>query len=593
MSFNGAQISGGTFYHVVGNMTQVSNTSASVYVPAPPIQGPGAQGFLQEEGKAEFRTDPMVQALPFLRGPERTDQCSDIPDHDIQGTTQNTEASPSDIPEDNTPGHAPHHLFQTQQGTLGAPFYDPRYTNTDVIPNIPNHTFTSVGGNVINSYGESGISILYRYVTMEALHDSGERFTEPACHPGTRCQILQDLRAWSIDTAPQSTLLWLHGSAGIGKSAIAQMFAGDCQSRNRLGASFFFKRGRPWNNLFTTIAYQLATAVPGLLVPIQQAVEDDKLVVGRAMAVQFQKLIIEPWTNAPAPKFPPIIVLDGLDECEDHKIQQEMLRLFVRAIHGGRLPMRILIVSRPEPHLQEILETTEAFTICRHSVLSADDSAYEDIRIYLRDEFSRINSEYTARGIDLGLVWPPTDALDHLVQKSSGIFIYAATVIRFVEGEYSHPTDQLKSILGLDPRSTAPLDDLYRKILSNLAWEPTQLRILHTIWRTTDTNGLWYTDPEEIDLLLDLRPGTSRLILRGLHSLFFVPLIRHRLAYRMGVQFLHASFSDYLCDARRSGQWPPVTYTTRVFYRISTACYMVSYLAYWSDVDQAAFERPA
>jgi hypothetical protein len=29
--------------------------------------------------------------------------------------------------------------------------------------------------------------------------------------------------------------------------------------------------------------------------------------------------------------------------------------------------------------LREVLESEEAFTICRHSLLSADNSAYEDI----------------------------------------------------------------------------------------------------------------------------------------------------------------------------------------------------------------------
>ncbi|KAJ7744727.1 hypothetical protein DFH07DRAFT_924893 [Mycena maculata] len=432
------------------------------------------------------------------------------------------------------------------------------------------------------------MNILYRYVAMEALHDSGERFPEPACHPGTRTQILEDLRAWSIDTTPESTLLWLYGSAGVGKSAIAQMFAGDCQSRNRLGASFFFRRGHPrrgtWNNLFTTIAYQLAHSLSELFLPIQQAAENDKLVVGRAMKVQFQKLIIEPLRNAPAPEFPTIIVLDGLDECEDYTTQQQILHLFIRALQFD-LPVRILISSRPESHLREVLETQDTYGLCRQYKISTDSAA---IRIYLQDEFKRIQLQYTARGIDLGAVWPPAEALDHLVTKSSGIFIYAATVIRFMDDQYSHPTDQLQSVLSLDPRSTAPLDDLYTKILSALPQEQQQLRILHTIWRTTDTNGLEYINPEEIDLLLDLHRGTCRITLRALQSLFSVPPIHHRLASPKRIQFLHASFTDYLCDPRRSGQWcvsmpwlqsdylhsiirmlstPPVTSNARNFYR--------------------------
>ncbi|KAJ7098932.1 hypothetical protein C8R44DRAFT_716847 [Mycena epipterygia] len=389
---------------------------------------------------------------------------------------------------------------------------------------------------------------------MEALHDSVERFPAPACHPGTRTDVLAELRSWSVDTSPESALLWLYGSAGVGKSAIAQMFAGECQKQGRLGASFFFRRGHPkrgtWHGLWTTIAYQLAKSVPEFLVYLQQAVDSDKLVVGRAIEVQFQQLLVEPFCHIQPPQLLPVLVLDGLDECEDHNMQLQILRLFVGAIRHHQLPVRLIIISRPEPNLREILETKDALTMCRSVVLAADQSAYDDIRTYLRDAFSRIHSDSMARGIDLGDDWPPSGALDHLVKKSSGIFIYATTVIRFVGDEYRHPADRLTCVLSLDPLTTAPLDDLYTEILSLLPQEPEQLRILHAIWE-----GTLDADPEEIDLLLALRRGTCRLALRGLHSLFYVPPICTLFSLRKEVTLLHASMADYLRDPRRSGGW--------------------------------------
>ncbi|KAJ6531475.1 hypothetical protein DFH09DRAFT_1044490 [Mycena vulgaris] len=128
------------------------------------------------------------------------------------------------------------------------------------------------------------------------------------------------------------------------------------------------------------------------------------------------------------------------------------------------------------------------------------------------------------RGIDLGFDWPSPDAVNHLVRTSSATFIYATTVIRFVDDEYHHPADRLQSVLDLDPQSTAPLDDLYTQILCGVPQEQAtqQLRILHIIWRNI------VVDPEELDILLNLRAGTCRLILRCLHSLLDVPRIRTR-----------------------------------------------------------------
>ncbi|KAJ7450119.1 hypothetical protein FB451DRAFT_1146411 [Mycena latifolia] len=387
---------------------------------------------------------------------------------------------------------------------------------------------------------------------MEALHDSVERFPEPACHPGTRTAVLEELKSWSVNTSPDNAILWLHGCAGMGKSAIAQMFAGDCQAQSRLGASFFFRCGHPkrgtWHGLFTTLAYQLATTIPQLLLPVQRAVEADKLVVGRAMPVQFRKLFLEPLQNMPGLQFMPVIVIDGLDECADHRVQQQILHLFIDAICNHHLPIRLLVASRPEPHIRKIIEAPEASAICCHSLLTANDSAREDIRIYLQDEFSKIHNENMAQGINLGPGWPAPEAIQHLVNKSSGVFIYATTVIRFIGDEYSHPADCLTSVLSLDPRSTAPLDDLYTEILSVVPCVPQALRILHAIWRGTKDEYL-ARDPEEMDSLLDLRPGTSRLTLRGLHSLFHIPPIQARFDFDDTVHPLHASLGDYLEDS--------------------------------------------
>ncbi|KAJ7906253.1 hypothetical protein B0H13DRAFT_1619549, partial [Mycena leptocephala] len=400
------------------------------------------------------------------------------------------------------------------------------------------------------------LDILYRFIAMGAVHDSAERFAEPACHPGTRVVVLEQLTTWADDTRPESSILWLHGSAGMGKSAIAQMFAGNCNNRGRLGASFFFKRGDPergsWRRLFTTIAFQLAHSVPGILLHVQHAVEANKLVVNQTKELQFQRLIMEPLKQVPAPQLLPILVLDGVDECEGNKIQQDILRLFIDAIHVHQLPIRILIASRPEPHIRGVLQTKVTFNICHPVELSADNTAYEDIRKYLHDEFSRIQVEYFAEGIDLGDAWPSPEAVKHLVEKSSGIFIYATTVIRFVGDQWhSHPQEQLDSVLSLDPESTAPLDDLYTQILSVAQQDTRQLRILHVIWQSE----LFGVDPEEIDLLLDLRCGTSRLALRCLHSLLEVPPIIPRFELRPQVQVLHASFTDFLGDPRRSKGW--------------------------------------
>ncbi|KAJ6530458.1 hypothetical protein DFH09DRAFT_1410981 [Mycena vulgaris] len=571
-ALNNSHISGGNFNNVSGNMTQVFN-SQSIRVNARVDQRlvEGSHGVRDPDSNDSTRvirgSRGYFNFRPYDIANRRNPYRPEVSPNPIGNSLNNIRAGVQTAMHyiglayigDGSMSIATWNPGQSQRSSeLASPHYAGSEPLPPVFPHNPPTTFNSVAGNMtqlnVTSHGEAGLDILYHNVVVEALHDSGERFPEPSCHPGTRTAVLEQLNTWSIHAATESPVMWLSGSAGIGKSAIAQTFAGECQTQYRLGASFFFKRGHQkrgtWDGLFPTIAYQLATAIPALSPPIQQAVEADKLVGGRAMPLQFRRLILEPFQQTGPLEFLPVIVVDGLDECDDHRIQQQILCLFINAICAEQLPIRLLICSRPEPHLREQFNMEQTSAMCSSVVLSADDLAYDDIRTFLQDKFSAIDSESRSRGIHLGDPWPSPHALEHLVHKSSGIFIYASTVIRFVSDEYSHPGDQLDRVLSLDLQSTAPLDDLYTEILSLVPQSSQNLRILHVLWKGTTI--FLQLDPEEIDALLTLRPGTTRLMLRGLHSIFDVPPVRARFGIHRRVDQLHASLGDYLGDERRS-----------------------------------------
>ncbi|KAJ7216679.1 hypothetical protein C8J57DRAFT_1255261 [Mycena rebaudengoi] len=199
---------------------------------------------------------------------------------------------------------------------------------------------------------------------------------------------------------------------------------------------------------------------------LNQAVQEDKLVLGCSIPVQFACLLVEPFRHITNHDFKRVIVLNGLDECFDRKQQVKILQLFMEAIQTNHLPIRLMLCSRPEPQPRTVLESEGTTPLYRSLALTADRSAYKDIRKYLVAEFPRISSKFSRLGVHLGEAWPDENALNRRVEKSSGIFIYASTVIRFIDDEYSHPADRLASVLALEPDSTAHLDALYTEILS-------------------------------------------------------------------------------------------------------------------------------
>ncbi|KAJ7844795.1 hypothetical protein B0H13DRAFT_1647773 [Mycena leptocephala] len=387
-----------------------------------------------------------------------------------------------------------------------------------------------------------GLHILRHVVAGDAFHDAADRYPQPKCHPETRTEILEDLWNWSSEDDHNSPVLWLYGPAGSGKSAIAQSFCKKLDAEGSLGASFFFKRGHPsrgnGNKLFLTIAYQLAVRLPGL----SKIVERDPTILERSLALQLQRLVIEPCQQSLGHSL--VIVIDGLDECEGKDVQQEILRSIGNAVQQPPR-LRFFIASRPEPHIHEMFNDPCLDGV--HHPKNVEQS-FSDVRTYLKDEFSRIHGEHQETMATILTPWPSPTEIDNLVEKSSGHFIYASTIIKFINDRDFRPTERLDIVMGIS-NSESPgddespflvLDQLYMQILSQTrpAARPRLLAILAIILLDIRL------DLDHIEQLLELKPGDVPLALRGLHSV---------LNFEQYISFHHASFRDFLENPTRSG----------------------------------------
>ncbi|KAF7369156.1 NACHT domain-containing protein [Mycena venus] len=413
-------------------------------------------------------------------------------------------------------------------------------------------TSINIGGdmNHVERHGEQGLHILQRAAASDAFHDSAERYPQPKCHTDTRTEMLQDLLKWSSSTDSNSSVLWLHGPAGAGKSAIMQSLCQRLEMEARLGASFFFKRGHPSRGhsrkLFPTIAYQLAL-LPELNRIISRVVEENPSILDRSLSTQLQKLIFEPCRQS-SHRRTFVIVVDGLDECDGLEIQQEILRS-IGSVMREPHPFRFLVASRPEPHIREILvDALESI----HRPVNINQS-FEDVRMHLTDEFARIHQAHRSTMAMVPRPWPSLEIIDKLVVKSSGYFIYASTVIKFIDDKNYRPTERLQVITtGVkDSHFGSPfaaLDELYTQILCAVPDQRRLLTILAVIAAKLDL-PFGYTDE-----LLGLDPGDVQLALRGLQSLISVGEERD-LFGRSQIMVHHASFYDFLQDHTRAGKF--------------------------------------
>lgn len=191
--------------------------------------------------------------------------------------------------------------------------------------------------------------------------------------------------------------MWLYGFVGCGKSAIAQTIAERVAKRGRLGGSFFFfrasgDRGRIWK-LPATLAYQISLAIPSTAPLIRKAVEEEPgLLMPDAVSLheRMRRLVYAPIEAAVSMtsillKGPYLIILDGLDECEDRDQVEQLVVGLLAFLQSApsTFPLRFLITSRVEEHIRQHLQTDAVALINL-----ADHAADADIEYFLRMLFT-------------------------------------------------------------------------------------------------------------------------------------------------------------------------------------------------------------
>ncbi|KAF8185995.1 hypothetical protein BJ912DRAFT_475324 [Pholiota molesta] len=421
---------------------------------------------------------------------------------------------------------------------------------------VINPTITHVNANVYNGSSPEryGLKLLLENISKGASHDAAERGDPPRCHPQTRTAIRAEIMKWlKAPAAKRKLILWMYGPAGAGKTAIAQSIAEECERQGLLAASFFFGRtvaGRNDASRFVaTIAYQLSLSVPELSDHILTAIEKKQTVFALSIATQIQVLIIDPLKMLPTSPRPIFVITDGVDECAPNRSHTALLNALGTAISELRhIPLLFLIASRPEFEIREAFNGDLLNPLVKSLMLDDNFKPDKDIKLYLNDTFKEIHARHLRQGNPLPAAWPAKHNIDFLVSKASGQFIFAATVMRFVESPRHHPLARLDIILGLlapgNEMPFAPLDALYLLILSSVADLPKLIEIFAVLM--FGGASLQSFTVKNIEALLGFTIGT---VLLDMHALVFVPPPTDR---ESALRIHHASLYDFFTDRSRS-----------------------------------------
>lgn len=345
-------------------------------------------------------------------------------------------------------------------------------------------------------------------------------------------------RKWLFDAAQDwldnstSRMFWLKGSPGVGKSAFAAKLAHQARSAV-IGFFMCDFQGckdpeESAREAICTLAFQIASRLPDYRLKLlyEYQLDKDKVEMKggrrpRTADELFEFLITEPLSRSG--KIPEstrlCLVIDALDEAGCSDGGNALAELFAK--HAERLPewLGVLITSRPEPYLEQMLQTLSGTAVDGQNAQNRQDLA-----------------DWIGHRLPAALQGEERQqVIEAVLEKSGGTFLYLSLV------------EKDKTLSLADPKKLPEkLDGIFKRNFNRYFPDPEKYGK-----RTEPFLRLMVAAPGPLPAEMGRRIlGWSKreLTLNAIEPLG--SLIQEREA---GLVPFHASMTDWLKDYRRSG----------------------------------------
>jgi hypothetical protein len=359
----------------------------------------------------------------------------------------------------------------------------------------------------------------------------------------------------------------LAGLAGTGKSTVIRTFCERVSEDDRfLLASFFASRNSAERRdplaILHTFAYDLAIASNRVRPHVLSALRSPQDILDKPMHEQVEQLLAGPIGKAQQSGCTIVFAIDALDECQKDTAGVEggrLIQLLTQALQHQ--PVKLVISSRQEASLEKMFRSLPHATLRLHEVGSLIVAA--DVRRILNAGFENIRRN---RADELGAdPWPTESDLAKLVNQTGPFFIYASTVLKFVDKPRFFPNQQLNRILacgsansGHTSQPFSQIDSLYTDIIISATTDIDSGLDAELCQRVGDLlrTVVLLEEPVSILALAHLTgvPGGAQQIDKDVHALASVLLISTQFGserFSETVSTFHPSFRDFLVDPKR------------------------------------------
>jgi hypothetical protein len=226
------------------------------------------------------------------------------------------------------------------------------------------------------------------------------------------------------------------------------------------------------------------------------------------------------------------------------------------SLHIDSVPfLKVFVTSRPEVDVRHAFRDDSLRQRSNILALHLVDqtSVDKDVGLFLKDKLTKIAKGRSFE--DLSKDWPPKELLKLLVRKTSGLFIFASTLCKYIEssGDLDERLQEIAWLPTSDHEGRFGIDALYQKIMESaiapVVDEETQQglhhcrRILGTIILLQNPLSL-----KDLSQVLGLKLARVAALLRGFHSVLAMPQSDDKSGV---LRIIHSSFRDFLTTESR------------------------------------------
>jgi NACHT domain len=362
-----------------------------------------------------------------------------------------------------------------------------------------------------------------------------------SCMEGTRTAVLDEIVAWakkpfdSERKSNDSSMFWLYGMPGLGKTSVANSLCDRLGKGGNLGGSFICKHDNPSlrepEAVLPTLIAQLVRMWGPFRKLVAQVLHDEPQINPTSTKGD---LLLKPLRLLKKhPLHPLVLVIDALDECGKHNTRGPLLNCLVEAcslVHW----LKIVVTSRPE---SDIISFFDARNITGRD-LGTDDLAYEDIHLFTRRRLGSV-----AKRRHLPFDWPGEESVNKIVERSNGLFIFVETLYRLVD--IPEPEPLLVQVLsGESQGADTTLHQLYSMAITTRIAQPTPA--FHSILRTIIAISV--NRPLCDETLAELIGLKSRVVRSWVDELSSLLYRDH--SNKGGIRVRHLSILEFLVGSR-------------------------------------------